>query len=259
MSYAEQHIFLSNRALTPKDREHADSLSSHAVVGSNYAIYTYVYGGSFKGNEQKMLSKTFDAMLWHDSSECFHLRFRFPKDVVPLKELKPYLSKIEFPAIEVETVSAGKNTILSIRCHIEDGERAWIEDTTQPLLDLMPIREDILAGDYRALYLIARYNQLIEEESDETTTDKNTAVIPLPPGLDDLPDHLISFGYQCGFDHEEIVGDLPKITPKTLPDFEHNLQFLDKKKMMYYLGGILNKEPDLAARLRRELAGFDAS
>ncbi|MEM9928319.1 MAG: hypothetical protein AAF840_00745 [Bacteroidota bacterium] len=105
MSYAEQHIFLSAQPLTPTQQEFADELSSHAQVGSNYAIYTYFYGGSFRGNEEELLSNGFDAMLWQDSTGCMHLRFRLPNQVVPQKELEPFIHPERYPQVEASSRS----------------------------------------------------------------------------------------------------------------------------------------------------------
>jgi len=256
MSYAEQHIFLANRPLTPAQSEHADSLSSHAVVGSNYAIYTYFYGGSFRGNEDELLSDTFDAMLWLDSTGSAHLRFRLSKKLVPKRALKPFIYPDDYPSIEVELKKVGKNTLLGIRTNKENGERVWLEDAPAPLQILMPVREDILAGDYRLLHLIWQHNNLVCDEEIETIASA-LPVPPAPPGMDQLPEHLIECCSLLGMDYEELLEKIPATQKRSLPDYDHKLNLLSKKRMLAYLQDLLNNEPNLAAKLRRELAEMD--
>jgi len=256
MSYAEQHIFLANRPLTPAQREHAESLSSHAVVGLNYAIYTYFYGGSFRGNEDELLTDTFDAMLWLDSTGSSHLRFSLPKKLVPKRELKPFIYPDKYPSIEVELKKVGKNTLLGIRTNEEGGDSVWLEDSPAPLEELMPVREDILAGDYRLLHLIWQYNNLVYDEELKKEVP-NLPILPPLPGMHQLPEHQLACCYLFGLDFEEQLEKIPEAEELPLPDYDHNLDLLGKKRMRSYLQDLLNGEPDLPAKLRRELAKMD--
>lgn len=258
MSYAEQHIFLTNRTLTPEQREQADSLSSHAVVGSNHAIYTYVFGGSFKGSEEELLTDIFDAMLWQDSSGSFHLRFRLPTDMISAKEVQSYVYDDDYSAIELETEESGKNIILSVRCNEEDGDSIWLEDNPEPLRELMPLREDLLSGDYRLLYLIWHQNHLYDLESEEHYETEEDRYPPVPPGLNALPGHLIDFCHRCGIDYESIGAEAAENEVQETIDYKANLKKMKKKHMRDYLKRLLNGEPDLAARLRRELEAMDS-
>ncbi len=258
MSYAEQHIFLANRPLTPDQREQADDLSSHATVGSNYAIYTYVFGGSFRGSEEELLTKGgFDAMLWQDSSGSFHLRFRLPENMVPAKEIQPYIYDDDYSAIALETAEVGKNIVLSVRYNEEEGGRIWLEDDPAPLRELMPLRDDLLAGDYRLLYLIWQQNHLYDLESEEYYEIEEDRYPPLSPGLNALPEHLVNFCHHCCIDYEAIGAEANENEELEAFDYEANLKKMKKKQMRSYLKRLLDNEPDLAARLRRELGAMD--
>ncbi len=255
MSYAEQHIFLANRPLTLKQREHAESLSSHATVGANYAIYTYVYGGSFKGSEDELLTKGgFDAMLWQDSSGRMHLRFRLPEYVIPANDFRPYAYREGHPAIETKAMAIGQNILFSIRCDNEDGEDQWLENHAEPLQRLLPLRDDLIAGDYRLLYLIWWHNHLQIKNIEDDTQTRHP---PVPAALIDLPEHLTHFCDRCGIDHKIIIAAGPQSELDELPDYDENLFHMERSQMREYLLGILNDEPDLSAKLRRELAQMD--
>ena len=76
------------------------------------------------------------------------LAFRFPKAAIDLKALQSYYYGVD--EIEVKTVA--EFVIINIEFHEEEG-LGWIDDEGGRLAPLAPLRDDLLRGDLRALYL----------------------------------------------------------------------------------------------------------
>ena len=126
-----------------------------------------------------MLARHFDAFLYYANWGCQRLAFRFPKGLLDEEVLQPYLWEY---CAELEPV--GDCLILDISFPDEDGGH-WFEGEAR-LSALAPLRDDILAGDYRALYLawlLAAAANDIDEELEP----------PVPPGLKELSAPLAEF------------------------------------------------------------------
>ena len=133
------------RALTATEQAEVGKLSSHIDVTSTRAVVTYNWG-DFKHNPVQVLARTFDAFLYYANWGCQRLAFRFPRGLLDEEVLQPYLWEY---CAELEPV--GDCLILDISFPDEDGGH-WFEGEAR-LAALAPLRDDILAGDYRALYL----------------------------------------------------------------------------------------------------------
>src|SRR5207248_2972719 len=92
------------------------------------------------------LETHFDALLYVANWGSKQLAFRFPRGSIDPRRLMPYCSLEEIDLEETE-----QHAILDIKFH-EEGGGGWVEG--EGLLDSMvSLREDILGGDRRALYL----------------------------------------------------------------------------------------------------------
>lgn len=81
------------------------------------------------------------------------LAFRFPKAAIETQALQPYY----YGAEEIELTTVGQHIILNFSFD-EEGGGDWIEGEGQ-LAPLVPLRDDILRGDLRALYLAVHRGQ----------------------------------------------------------------------------------------------------
>ena len=157
-----------DRALTAAEQAAVSQLSSHIDVTSTRAWVEYHWSG-FKHDPKQVLARYFDAFLYYANWGCQRLAFRFPKGLLDEEALQPYLWEY---CAELEPV--GDCLILDISYPDEDGGH-WFEGEAR-LSALAPLRDDILAGDYRALYLawlLAAAANDIDEELEP----------PVPPGL----------------------------------------------------------------------------
>lgn len=168
-----------DRPLTPEERAAVNGLSSHIEVTSSQAVVTYSWG-DFKHDPIQVLARYFDAFLYLANWGSKQLAFRFPKSLLDPQPIEPYLWE---DCIELEP--AGDYLILDISLHEEEGGE-WIEGGGW-LSSLSRLRDDLLEGDYRALYLAwLRAAELQGADDDELEP-------PVPPGLGQLSPPLASF------------------------------------------------------------------
>jgi hypothetical protein len=168
-----------DRPLTPEERAAVNRLSSHIDVTSSQAVVTYSWS-DFKHDPIQVLARYFDVFLYLANWGSKRLAFRFPKGLLDPKQIEPYLWEY---CIELKPV--GDCLILDISLDEEEGVD-WIEDEGW-LSSLSRLRDDLLQGDYRALYLAwLRAAEL--QDADDAEIEP-----PLPPGLNELSSPLTSF------------------------------------------------------------------
>ncbi len=175
-----------DRLLTPEERAAVSKLSSHIEVTSSQAIVTYSWG-DFKHDPKQVLARYFDAFLYLANWGSTRLAFRFPKGLLDPKQIEPYLREDC-----IELVPVGDYLILDISLNEEEGGE-WVEGGDW-LSSLGRLRDDILQGDYRALYLAWLAAAELQ------VTDDAELEPPIPPGLGELSPPLTSFVELCGPD-----------------------------------------------------------
>ena len=168
-----------DRPLTPEEQAAVNELSSHIDVTASQAVVTYSWG-DFKHDPRQVLARYFDAFLYLANWGSKRLAFRFPQSLLDRQTIEPYLWD---DCLELEPV--GECLILDISLHEEEGGE-WIEGEGW-LSSLSRLRDDLLEGDYRALYLAwLRAAELQDADDDELEP-------PVPPGLGELSAPLASF------------------------------------------------------------------
>ncbi|MBM4465940.1 MAG: hypothetical protein FJ014_10385 [Chloroflexi bacterium] len=168
-----------DRPLTPEERAAVNELSSHIEVSSSQAVVTYSWG-NFKHDPRQVLARYFDAFLYLANWGSKRLAFRFPKGLLDPKQIEPYLWEY---CIDLKPV--GNYLILDISLDEEEGSD-WIEGEGW-LSSLSRLRDDLLEGDYRALYLAWLRAAELQD------TDDAELEPPVPPGLSELSPPLTSF------------------------------------------------------------------
>src|SRR5512140_2631352 len=136
-----------DRPLTASEQRQVGGLSSHMdTVTSTQAIVTYSWG-DFKHDPEEVLLKYFDAFLYDSNFGVRRLMFRLPKDLVDVSALEPYLFE-DWITLEAH----GKYFVLEIQINEDSDFFEWIESDSI-LGQLTPLREQLLQGDLRLLYL----------------------------------------------------------------------------------------------------------
>ncbi|HNP74209.1 MAG TPA: hypothetical protein PKK15_24030, partial [Kouleothrix sp.] len=194
MSEYQYYEFLAlDRPLRPEEIAEVRKLSSRVQPTPTQAVFTYSFG-DFRGDPLKVLAKYYDVLFYIANWGTKQLAFRFPKAAIDQAALQPYLYGVE----EIELTTAGEYVILNIAFQEEEG-RGWIEGERM-MAGLAPLRDDILRGDMRALYLAwlasAGYGGASsgEWDDDEERDEEGDPVEPpVPPGLGELTAPLRTF------------------------------------------------------------------
>jgi hypothetical protein len=236
-----------DRPLTSQERSAVNKLSSHITVTSTGAWVDYSWG-NFKHEPRQVLARYFDAFLYLANWGSRRLMFRFPSALLDPRALAPYIVE---PYIDLMTV--GDYLILTFDLAEEEG-LDWVEGPGW-LANLAPLRNDILRGDYRALYLA--WLRAVELDSLEEIAEDEPEP-PVPPGLDQLTPALQSLVDL--FDVDENLLDAAAQAsgePQGEPGagLAEGLSRLSRAECEDFLLRLLQGELHLALALRQRLHG----
>lgn len=171
-SYQYYEFQAIDQPLSPEEQRAVADLSSRVNPHPRRATFVYHWSG-FPGNAEQVLARYYDAMLYMANWGSRQLMFRFPQNVLDLEAAQAYCR----PRYVVEFISFSTHdqyVVLNIDFRSEHSDY-WLEG--EGSLDaLVPLRDDILRRDYRALYL-AWLKSLEVEDVLETVTEP-----PVPPG-----------------------------------------------------------------------------
>ncbi|MBE9140532.1 hypothetical protein IQ254_25590 [Nodosilinea sp. LEGE 07088] len=244
-----------DRPLTLKEQEALQALSSRAHITPSRASFLYNYG-DFRGDPEAVLAKYFDAMFYIANWGTWQIMFRFPKAMVERSWFKPYEVS---DAIAVSTTT--HHLILNIEIHEEEGLIGWVEGEGW-LPRLLPLRDDLLTGDLRLLYLawLRICPNLVEYGEDEDPTEPT-----VPPNLSKLTPPLKAFVELVELDPDLVAAAAqisPAQQPKPAPNLEDCLPKLSEAERQKFLLKLLRREPHVDLQLinrLQELAGSQPS
>jgi hypothetical protein len=173
-----------DRLLTPDEMKAVGRLSSRVDLSPQHARFVYHYS-DLPARATELLTKYFDAMFYIANWGSCQLMFRLPMQAVDLAQMRAYCRPLiieEFLSISTQ----GEYVILNIEWHEEETSWGWIEGEGW-LPRLLPLRDDLLRGDYRLLYLAWLKAISLEDMLDSVTEP------PVPPGLRQLSPPLQTF------------------------------------------------------------------
>lgn len=162
-----------DRRLTEKEMDELGRISSRAEITPTSLTNEYQWG-DFKGNPDKLMEKYFDLFFYFANWGTHRLMLRLPKGALKAEEIKPY--ETEFFG------SAVHKTSVVLDFHSEDESGDWEGDEEPKAHSLGRIRDELMAGDKRALYL-GWLNAVCQDYTDVEDDDVEP---PVPPGLLDL-------------------------------------------------------------------------
>jgi len=172
-----------DRPLTEEEQQAVARLSSRVDPHPRRAVFDYSWS-DFPGDPARVLTRYYDAMLYMANWGSRQLMFRFPKSVLDLEGVRAYCQ----PSIIESYISCStvdEYATLNIQFHDEEGD-AWIEGEDW-LPAMIGLRDDILRGDYRALYLAWLKTLEMEDLLD------SVAEPAVPAGLNKLSPALRTF------------------------------------------------------------------
>jgi hypothetical protein len=258
MSEFQQYQFQSiDRPLTQEERNEVSSWSSRTSASTTSATFNYSYG-DFPKNEKKVVANFFDAMLYVANWGTKRLMFRFPKNIIEEDAIKAYAIDPDFSEGSIDFYDSGAFLILDITFSDDSGE-GWIDEDEYQLGDFIPLREQIINGDYRCLMLAwAKIVQSeLEIEVDEIDEEyyEEKGLPPIPAGLNQLNAPLTAFQDFFGIyedDMEIILAKSPSLKKKNI-DYKKRLATLSAKEKDDFLLRLLNGEKRLDLQLKRML------
>ena len=241
-----------DQPLTTQEQKTIQALSSRAQVTPHRAAFVYNYG-DFREDPEVILEKYFDVMFYIANWGTWKLMFRFPKSLVNLTWFRPY--EID-DAIELSVSS--KYVVLDIEIR-EEGGMGWVEGEGW-LSELLPLRDDLLNGDMRLLYLAwlrlvtasGYYGSDLEDDPLEP---------PVPPALGKLSPALKAFVELVEL-APDLVAAAAKISPKQktkeTSSLEDWLPELSEAERQEFLLKLVRREPNVDLQLinrLKQLAG----
>ncbi|MBI4965014.1 MAG: hypothetical protein HY913_17195 [Desulfomonile tiedjei] len=233
-----------DRPLAQWEMDELRACSSRARI-SPHSFVNFYNWGNFKGDPDEWMEKYFDAFLYLANWGTRWLMLRVPKRLLDPGTAREYCTD---DALSCRT--KGDHLILSFLSEEEADE--WDEEE-HFLASLLPLRSDLMQGDYRCLYL----GWLLAVQVGEV--DDDDLEPPLPPGLGALNAQLRSLVDFLNIDLDLIAAAEEK--SKTVParglSKEDTSRWLAKLPssdkddvLMRLLGG---EDPHVGAELRNRM------
>lgn len=242
-----------DHALNESQKAALHQLSSRAEVSSHHATFVYHYG-DFHGNVEQLMQTSFDAMVYLSNWGDRRLMFRLPCHLIDTSEWREFFIS---EAIEKTLCSDKKNFILDFNFQDEESGN-WTEGEGW-LDDLCSLRNDIITGDFRVLYLAwLKASQLL---NDRENTEDELLEPSIPAGLKELNPALKQFIRYVELD-EQLVNaaaqNSPTLSSKTR-DAKSLIARLSAQEQQQFLIKLSNNEANLSAALNRRLDELDQS
>lgn len=260
MSEFQQYEFLAlDRPLTSEEQAEIRKLSSRVKMSATQAHFLYHYG-SFRGEELELLEAYYDVFVYIANWGTRRVAMRFPRSAIDLESLRQYAS-LE----EITLTTTSEYAILDINYNDEDGGGMWLEETDR-ISALAPVRQDILRGDLRALYLawlkcapnLAYWSdENADEAGDEAEGSAAERLIEpaVPPGLKQLSAPLRAFAEFFEID-QDLIAAAAEASPSletTAEPVEEWLPLLPLAERDAFLIRVARGDPHAGMELMRRL------
>ncbi|WP_433269036.1 hypothetical protein ACQPZF_05830 [Actinosynnema sp. CS-041913] len=173
MSEYQYYEFVAqDQPLDAKAQAEVRALSTRARITATGFVNEYEWG-DFRGDPNRLVERHYDAHLYLANWGTRRLLLRLPRSVLDLDAVEPYLVDEQVEAWTTDT-----HLIVDLRNHDETGD--WDYEPEGALSAIVSVRNELAAGDHRALYLawLAGYGTW---ERDEDAFDRDTDDDPEPP------------------------------------------------------------------------------
>jgi hypothetical protein len=183
-----------DRPLSHEDQQYVQSLSSRVKLTATTAQFLYNYG-DFRGGPEKLLDRCFDIFVYVANFGVRQLMIRFPKGAIDAKIFVPYCVNNN-----IEVTTTHQSIILNISI-CQEAYYGWLEETTYTA-SLLALREEILQGDLRLLYLAWLASGFAIDPKGEP---KDLIEPPIPANLQKLSPALQAFAKLFQIDADLII------------------------------------------------------
>ena len=241
-----------DKPLSKEDKAEIGNWSSRTNPSNTGAIFTYSYG-SFPKDVITVMEKYFDAMFYIANWGTIRLIFKFPKALLNTDRIRQYCSENG-----LEIIEKSDYILLDIGYSEEDGGGNWIEGE-ELLSSLISLRNDIINGDYRCLYLIWLKDCFSAIKGEWGNVDTGDYEPQVPDPLNDLNGALQDFVeiFEINKDWVTSAAENSNLqNPERPRDLALYLDNLSENEKQDYLKRLLNDEPFLNIKLKTRLKEF---
>jgi hypothetical protein len=252
-----------DRPLTAKELDEVDDLSSHIEATPTHALIEY-HWGDFKHDPIDVLYRYFDGFLYWANWGSPQLAFRFPHGVLPADLLDGY----DLEDFATFTLHSDYD-ILNIEFGEMEAPDEWVD---YELGSLIPIRDELMEGDLRSLYIVWLAAQGMmgdydedydDEEEDEDYEEEESEeeeyeidIPPVPAGFGELTAAQYSLAELFRVPQELLdaaARHSQKARSTREDDFAAWVRLLPPDRQQDYLVRLARNEPGLSRQLVREL------
>ncbi|MGH8241950.1 MAG: hypothetical protein ACRETY_01220 [Steroidobacteraceae bacterium] len=173
MSEFQYYEFVAiDRPLSAAAQKRLRTITSRATITSTRLVNTYEWG-DFKGNPHELVAKYFDAFFYYANWGTRRLMLRIPNNRLDPKVAKQYCAVRSRRSRGNSSVA----TVTTLDAHLvidlwseKDSAEDWEVPEPGVLSAIIPIRNELMAGDHRALYLAWRLRGQAGEVKDDART-----------------------------------------------------------------------------------------
>ncbi|NJQ03299.1 hypothetical protein [Streptomyces zingiberis] len=168
-----------DRPLSPEEQAQLRAISTRARITATSFTNTYEWG-DLSGDPRRMTERYFDAHLYVTNWGTHRLLLRLPRQALDLATAQSYCLGSQTDAWTTRT-----HLLLDLSSEDEGGD--WIEGADESLAALVGVRDELMGGDLRPLY-IAWLSALAawELEDDDEEEYQTCPEPPVPAGLGEL-------------------------------------------------------------------------
>lgn len=231
------------------EREQLRALSPTACITASGFADDYQWE-AFKGNPRSLVAHWFDLHLHVSSWGTRRLMVRLPQRLVDRSRLDRFLHGVRI----VDVWTAEDNLVVDIRDDGEEGDPLHLDKCSTILPALAPLRVDLVAGDWRAFYLL----WLVAAERGWLADE---AVEPLP-GIGPLNGALETLAGLFDIDSDFVRAALEKpegSTERVAEAGRRVVAAIPETEKAALLCRLLDDEPHVAAEVRNRLAAAVSS
>ncbi len=245
--YQRYEFMTSDRPLTRTQLDEVNGLSSHIEASSTHAVIEY-HWGDFKHDPIKVLHNYFDGFLYWANWGSPRLALRFPHGILPANLIDGY----DFDDFVTFTKHPDYD-ILDMHFGEMEAPDEWTE---YDLGSLISIRDELMEGDLRALYIAWLATMRMLGSYDEEEEDEDVIAPPVPPAFATLTaaQQALAELFQLPEELLVAVAEHSHTTQlSTNDDFVAWVELLPEERRKNYLVRLACNEPGLSRLLVKEL------
>src|SRR5260370_25755790 len=253
MSEYQRYEFMTiDRPLTREQLDAVNALSSHIEASFTHALIES-HWRDFKHDTINVLHEFFDGFLYWANWGAPELAFRFPHGILPADlidgfDLDDFATFTRYPDYDILDIHFGEM----------EGPDEWTE---YELGSLIAIRDELMEGDLRALYIVWLASQPMregydededEDDEDEEEEDEEISVPPVPPGFGTLTAAQQALAELLRVPQELLVATARHSNAAVLStgdDFATWANLLPPERLNDYLVQLARNEPGLSRLL----------